>query len=309
MENKHFAPALDAVDVRHLYYFSVVAQENSLHKAAERLFMAQPPLSRQIQQLEERLGVSLFVRHSKGLTLTAQGARVLEIIQPLLQAKEEVFARLREELHPEENTLRVGLSTAFEQGVFAKLEARLQAQYEKRLHVFRASSVKLAKDVLRGKLDAAFVALPLEAPGLAVLELAYKEPLMAVLPALWLEAATTDRVDNPTLRSFSGRPLFWFKREANPAFFDFCKGYFALVGFTPKFIGEPAEHDVFLARIASGEGMGLFAASFSNIRRDGVVFVPLTGEVLLGLQLGLVTLPSKNALSENLKNEFMLLEK
>ena len=68
--------ALDAIDVRHFYYFSVVAEENSLRRAAERLFMAQPPLSRQIKQLEERLGVTLFVRHSKGLTLTDEGARV-----------------------------------------------------------------------------------------------------------------------------------------------------------------------------------------------------------------------------------------
>ena len=75
----------DAVDIRSLHYFAVVAEESNLRRAADRLFMAQPPLSRQIKQLEERLGVALFTRHSKGLTLTDNGAKVLEIIQPLLQ--------------------------------------------------------------------------------------------------------------------------------------------------------------------------------------------------------------------------------
>ena len=56
--------------------------------------MAQPPLSRQIKQLEERLGVALFERHSKGLALTDEGVKVLEIIRPLLQLREETLARL-----------------------------------------------------------------------------------------------------------------------------------------------------------------------------------------------------------------------
>ena len=115
----------DAVDIRSLHYFAVVAEESNLRRAADRLFMAQPPLSCQIKQLEERLGVALFTRHSKGLTLTDNGAKVLEIIQPLLQMEKTTFARLREEIHRNVPSLRIGFTTAFEQGVFSKLEASL----------------------------------------------------------------------------------------------------------------------------------------------------------------------------------------
>lgn len=64
---------LHSLDIRLLRYFAVVAEENNMSRAAQRLFMSQPPLSRHIRQLEERLGVTLFVRHTRGLTLTDEG--------------------------------------------------------------------------------------------------------------------------------------------------------------------------------------------------------------------------------------------
>lgn len=285
---------LDAVEVRHLHYFAVVAEENNLRRAAMRLFIAQPPLSRQIKQLEERMGVALFARHSTGLTLTDEGAKVLEIIQPLLKMKETTFARLHDEVRPENKSLRVGFSTAFEQGVFTRLETSLQEQYGSRAHIVRATSPKLARDVRKGRLDAALVALPLDAPGLVVRETAYQEPLVAAVPEEW---QVSQRKPLP-LNSFSGKHLFWFKREANPAFFDFMKNRFAQAGFDPYYLEEPAEHDVLLASIASGKGMGLLAASFAAIKRGGVVFLELAEKDCLHLRMGILTLPGSEGFAE-----------
>lgn len=294
---------LDAVDVRHLYYFSVVAEEINFRRAADRLFMAQPPLSRQIKQLEERLGVTLFTRHSKGLSLTAEGARVLEIILPLLEMKRATFARLRGEIHPIGKFLRIGFTTAFEQGIFEQVEQTLLHIYGSGLSIARAGSPKLARSVRKGRLDAALVALPLDVPGVMVREI-YTEPLIAALPTVWLqnEAPFPKTV---SLGDYSGRTLFWFKREAHPAFFDFTKGRFARAGFIPHCIEEPVEHDVLLARIASGEGMGLLAASFSSITRKGVVFAELTEKDFLFLSLGIAVLPDNADVAEKLKNIFM----
>ena len=304
MTTTSYEPALEAVDVRHLQYFAMVAQERNLRRAAERLYMAQPPLSRQIKQLEERLGVALFTRHSKGLSLTAEGERVLEIIRPLLRQREETYERLRKEIRPQGGVLRLGLSTAFEQGVFSKLETVLRERYGGRLRIRRASSPKIAADVRKGRLDAAFVALPLEAPGLEVLETAYAEPLVAAVPASWLQEPQETHVNEGMIRlpleRFNGKPLFWFRREANPAFFDFTRSRFALAGFAPRYLEEPVEHDVLLARIAAGEGMSLFAASFAAIRRDGVRFAALSEGLELRLRLGLVSLSGKAALARQL---------
>lgn len=76
--------AITFLDIRLLRAFAVVAEENNISRAAQRLFISQPPLTRHIRHLEAQLGVTLFQRHSKGLILTDAGKEVLEMIQPLL---------------------------------------------------------------------------------------------------------------------------------------------------------------------------------------------------------------------------------
>lgn len=280
---------LHALDIRLLRYFAVVAEENNMRRAADRLYMSQPPLSRHIRQLEERLGVTLFVRHTKGLTLTAEGRRVLEIIRPLLAQQDDTYTALSQLAQSGTPSLRMGLTTAFEQGVFAALETALAVQVET-LHVVRHGSPELVRQVRRGKLDAALVALPLETSGLSVTRLSREEPLIAALPVQWAESEQ----EQLTLSMLNGRPLFWFKRERNPAFFDFTRDIFRRAGYVPTYIEEPLEHDVLLARIARGEGLSLFPASFSAIQRQGVAFRPIN-EVALCVQCGLVTLPENAA--------------
>ena len=282
-------------DWRLLRYFSIIAEEASMRRAAERLFMTQPPLSRHMKHLEEMLGVTLFTRHSKGLTLTSQGQAVLRIVRPVLQAQDAAgksLLALGQRAAKAGAPLAIGLSTAFEQGVFAGFVQHLQAQWHGPVQFVRHSSPQLARAVRQGRLDAALVALPLDAPGLRVSPLPYAEPLLAALPESWAAAwAETNKKQNRQrirLQDMNGRNLFWFRREANPAFFDHMRGLFAHVGFAPEYIEEPEEYDVLLARIAQAEGMGLLPRSFSAIGRQGVFFQPLEEDSLLQMRLGLI---------------------
>lgn len=278
-------PSLHSLDIRLLRYFAVVAEENNMSRAAQRLFMSQPPLSRHIRQLEERLGVTLFVRHTRGLTLTEDGQRVLDIVRPLLALQDKTWTTLSQLAKTGEQSLRLGLSTAFEQGVFAALESQLITRVQK-LHVVRHSSPELARQVRRGKLDAALVALPLETSGLSVTPLGWQESMIAALPTQWAEAT----LPSLSLTALNHRPLFWFKRERNPAFFDYTRHIFRRAGYSPACIEEPLEHDVLLARIAQGDGLSLIPASFSAIQRQGVTFLPLT-DTELRISTGLLMLP------------------
>ncbi|EMN3920770.1 TPA: LysR family transcriptional regulator [Citrobacter amalonaticus] len=289
-------PPLHSLDIRLLRYFAVVAEENNMSRAAQRLFMSQPPLSRHIRQLEERLGVTLFVRHTKGLTLTNEGLRVLEIVRPLLELQDKTWAALSQLAPNDVQSLRLGLTTAFEQGVFAGLETQMNTRVET-LRLVRQGSPDLVRQVRRGKLDAAVVALPLESVGLAVTSLDWHEPLIAALPAIWPEAGR----ESLLLAELNHRPLFWFSRERNPAFFDATRERFQRVGYAPACLEEPLEHDVLLARIAHGDGLSLLPASFAAIQRQGVVFRPLrNGE--LSIQAGLVMLPENVARLQWLKS-------
>lgn len=289
-------PPLHSLDIRLLRYFAVVAEENNMSRAAQRLFMSQPPLSRHIRQLEERLGVTLFVRHTKGLTLTNEGLQVLEIVRPLLELQDKTWAALSQLAPNDVQSLRLGLTTAFEQGVFAGLETQMNTRVET-LRLVRQGSPDLVRQVRRGKLDAAVVALPLESVGLAVTSLDWHEPLIAALPAIWPEAGR----ESLLLAELNHRPLFWFSRERNPAFFDATRERFQRVGYAPACLEEPLEHDVLLARIAHGDGLSLLPASFAAIQRQGVVFRPLrNGE--LSIQAGLVMLPENVARLQWLKS-------
>ncbi|TKV13217.1 LysR family transcriptional regulator [Citrobacter sp. wls619] len=281
--------SLHSLDIRLLRYFSVVAEENNMSRAAQRLFMSQPPLSRHIRQLEERLGVTLFVRHTRGLTLTEEGQHVLEMVRPLLALQDKTYLALSQLAQMEVQPLRLGLSTAFEQGVFVALESTLNARV-KMLRVMRHGSPELVRQVRRGKLDAALVALPIEASGLTVTPLAWQEPIIAALPSFWSEACTASL----SLSALNHRPLFWFQRERNPAFFDYTRQIFHRAGYSPSCLEEPLEHDVLLARIAQGDGLSLLPASFAAIQRHGVVFHPLS-DAELSIRAGLVMLPENES--------------
>ncbi|HDU4013749.1 LysR family transcriptional regulator [Klebsiella variicola] len=277
---------LHSLDIRLLRAFAVVAEENNISRAAQRLFISQPPLSRHMRQLEAQLGVTLFQRHSKGLILTDAGREVLEIIRPMLALQARTLAALSELSVHSPQPLRLGLTTAFEQGIFAAVESAL-SKHTRTLHITRHASPALAQQVRKGKLDAALVALPLNTEGLHLHPLPYQEPLIAALPASWPEAASPAL----TLRALNHRPLFWFKRERNPDFFDYTRRIFDRAGYSPAYVEEPAEHDVLLARIASGEGMILLPASFSAIQRQGVVFCPVAEGDSMPLSLGVVYAP------------------
>ncbi|HHP2692976.1 TPA: LysR family transcriptional regulator [Klebsiella variicola] len=277
---------LHSLDIRLLRAFAVVAEENNISRAAQRLFISQPPLTRHIRHLEAQLGVTLFQRHSKGLILTDAGREVLEMIRPLLVLQERTLAALSQLSAHSPQPLRLGLTTAFEQGIFAAVESAL-SDHTRTLHITRHASPALAQQVRKGKLDAALVALPLNTEGLHLHPLPYQEPLIAALPASWPEAARPAL----TLRALNHRPLFWFKRERNPDFFDYTRRIFDRAGYTPAYVEEPAEHDVLLARIARGEGMILLPASFSAIQRQGVVFCPVAEGDNMPLSLGVVYAP------------------
>ena len=137
---------LHSLDIRLLRAFAVVAEENNISRAAQRLFISQPPLTRHIRHLEAQLGVTLFQRHSKGLILTDAGREVLEMIQPLLALQERTLAALSELAAHSPQALRLGVTTAFEQGIFAAVEAAL-SEHTRALHITRHASPALAQQV------------------------------------------------------------------------------------------------------------------------------------------------------------------
>ena len=268
------------MDLTSLRSFAVVARELNMRRAAALLNISQPPLSRQIKNLENRLGVCLFIRRSYGLELTEAGKELLGIIQPLLTLQEDVQKEL--EKFKKSETCIIGFTTAFEQSVYAPVIAALKSIYDKdKIIIKRAPSVQLANDVIKGNVQAAWVALPINNQAISTMDVSYSEQLLAVIPDNWQNFDT-----GIELSKLNGKPFFWFSACRHPDWHERMSKVFKQLNFRPDYLDEPFEYEVLLARIAAGEGWALIPESFTAIQRKGIKYLKVHD--LPALEMGII---------------------
>jgi DNA-binding transcriptional LysR family regulator len=167
------------LDLRKLRYFVAVAEELHFGRAAERLHIAQPVLSRQIRALEEELKAELFRRDRRGTTLTAAGEQLLEDAPPLLAGSEALLRRVRSATEAS-RTFTIGFmpGITFTPAVVA-LTARHPGVNVRLLRTSWDNQVEVLRD---GRADVSIVRLPIDQHGLQVRPL-FQEPRVVVLPA------------------------------------------------------------------------------------------------------------------------------
>jgi len=287
---------LSAVTLRQMQYFVAVAEERHFGRAAARLHITQPPLSRQVADLEAALGVSLLVREPRQVRLTAAGERVLDEFRALLAATQSALQRidaLREALP----TLRLGLLNWLDLNGLPELERRLQrsglvARVESEL---LASHEALAA-VRAGRLGAALVAAPTDTSGIDAVTLA-RLRMMAVLPA----RSPLARRRTLALADLNEEPPFYrFRRSASPRLWDHFEAQYRAHGFAPRSEAPAPEVLETLARIGAGQGCTLMPEPLAVRRYAGVARRPLKERVTLELALvmpGSLAAPLRQALA------------
>lgn len=270
-----------ALDTHALALFCAVARCLNFRQAAEQLHMTQPPLSRAIRLLEDRLGARLFERDTQGVALTQAGRTLLPQALHILDLLDAAQASLQRDAAPAR--LRLGLTSSVEAGLFRPLLAALEAQLGNvRLELTAAPSPRLVASVRKGRLDAALLALPTAAFDLAVQPLA-RQPMMLALPA----GHRLAKKRKLSLTDIAAESIYWFERARQPAFFDHCQQVFRRHGFAPAFRREAVDHHVLLGDVAAGKGMALLADSFRALRLAGVAYRPLTEGEELAAGIGL----------------------
>ena len=271
-----------ALDTHALTLFCAVARCLNFRQAAQQLHMTQPPLSRAIKTLEEKLSARLFERDTQGVALTGAGRTLLPQalhILALLDAAEQSLAR--DAAAPQ---LRLGLTTSVEAGLFRPQLARLEAcMPATALRLQAGPSPALITAVRKGKLDAALVALPVDTFDLQVQPL-LRQPMLVALPS----GHPLARKRTLRLADMKDVRVYWFERSRQPAFFDHCQQVFARHGHAPVFLREPPDHHVLLGEVAAGKGAALLADSFRALRLAGVAYRPLAEGEELALEIGLV---------------------
>lgn len=270
--------------IKQLQCFVAVAQELNFRRAAERLHMSQPPLSRQIHGLETLLRTRLIDRDTHRVALTVAGQDFLLEAERLLSQLEAAVATRLAQVDDAAQDVRIGLTSVLD---FSQFPALHQALSEARGHQHARLEYDYSKHLLErlasGQIDLAIIGEIERLPvGLRISHIA-TDPLVVALPAQH-PAAARDIVD---LQDIADTPLYWFPRPDNPAFFDRCEVIFSAAGYHPPRLAEPAEHITLLARIADGEGLALLPTSMLAASRIGVVYRDLIPDLKQSLAINI----------------------
>lgn len=263
------------MELRHLHYFVAVAEELHFGRAAARLHMAQPPLSRQIQVLERELGVALFVRRNRRVELTTAGQVFIEGARRTLETADVAVRDAQRAARGEIGRLALGFVGSATYSVLSSLLRAFRMRYpavELSLHAmttqeqvtaFQQRSIHIG--ILRPPVGERMLAL----------RTVVREPLVAVLPASH-PLAQSERVP---LAALADESLILYPRADGPGIHDAIVSLCLQAGFTPRIVQEAAEMTTIAGLVAGGIGIALVIASIEHLHSWGVVYRPVDGDI------------------------------
>lgn len=260
-------------ELRLLRYFVTVAEERHFGRAAERLHIAQPPLSQQIQKLERQLGAELIDRSRRPIDLTDAGNALFEEARLALTHAERAFAAARKAATGHLGHLHIGALQAAVDGVLSYVMRAHRREYpDVKLELTELTTLEQVAQLVEHRLDVGFMRGPVDEPSLSIQTL-IDDPLAAVVSEDD-PLATHDRIHPSQLKD---QPIvLWTRAAASTTYADVVE-LFRLHDIEPPVVDEVARIQTILALVASGAGIALLPTSFINLNRKGVRFIPLHG--------------------------------
>jgi DNA-binding transcriptional LysR family regulator len=262
------------MELRHLRYFVAVAEELHFSRAAARLNIAQPPLSRQIRDLERELGAELLERVKRRVQLTPAGRAFLPEARLTLTQAERARRTAQRAARGEIGRLRVGfVEAATFSGILPDVLRFFRKHYpDVALELFELSSLQQAEALREGRIDVGLLhSPPPDAEQWLQVERILRDPLVAALP-LGHRLARRARL---TLRALAPEPLLLFPRQNGPALYDRIIAAYRAAGFSPSVVQEAAQMHTLAGLVAAGLGVALVPGSIVRLRRPGVVYRPV----------------------------------
>jgi len=262
------------MELRHLRYFVGVGEEQHFGRAAARLHVAQPALSRQIQDLEREIGFPLFDRLPRGVRLSAAGKLFLIDARRILQDVDEAKRRAERIALGKAGTLRIGIATAVSWHglVVDSFREFRRRQPDVELELHHLLSVHQIDAVLSGRLDAGFVAsLTPWHKDLAHWEFVQDRMLLAVPKGHHLTKREGIR-----LRDLRDMPFVWFPRWVNPVIYDRLMRACARGGLSaPRIVQEATDRDTNLGLVQCRIGVAWMTESTRWHCPRGIVLLPV----------------------------------
>jgi DNA-binding transcriptional LysR family regulator len=261
------------MELRHLRYFVAVAEELHFRRAAERLHVAQPAVSEQVRKLEQELGVRLFDRTQRSVSLTTSGAALLEEARHVLRHAEVAQQAARNARDRVTMRLRIGyLSDSLPASVPRALRHLASTAPAVEIALETGPAHRLVEELRARRLDAVITSLPAPTSGLRTTLLG-EQRAVAVLPAL--HPLATDAAI--PLERLAPERVVVLPRDANPAFHDAVVSMCRTAGLAPALVEiHEARVEHALLAVAAGLGIALLPESVTErYASPGTRFVAL----------------------------------
>jgi DNA-binding transcriptional LysR family regulator len=244
------------MELRHLRYFLVVAEERHITRAAARLGLQQPPLSQQIHALEKELGIKLFTRLPRGVELTPAGEGFLEDARALLSGVERATVRARAAAMGQRGRISIGLTTSasLHPGVTRTLRAYADGHTAVSLDLHASSAAGLTEALLREEVQVAIIRAAVARPADLIFEKLAQENMLIALPAKHhLVKRRASGAHAPiSLRALAGERLILVRRRAAPGMYGNVVDACHKAGFEPLVVAEVEQMLTGINLVAAG---------------------------------------------------------
>lgn len=265
------------MELRHLRYFVAVAEELHFGRAAERLHMAQPPLSQQIRMLEEELGVALFHRTNRRVQLTEAGGAFLEEVYRLLAQLDRAVSTARRANRGEIGRLRLGFVNSATYQLLPDLCRAFRREYPDVVLDLQEHTSDFQLETLEnGTLDVGLYRADAERyrpqlPPTLTMATVSREPLAIALPKghrmLGQQAVS--------LADLAQEPFILSPQRVYPSYYDQILRLCLEAGFTPQVVHEPILVTTIMSLVSAGMGVSIVPISVGNLEWTGVAFAPI----------------------------------
>jgi DNA-binding transcriptional LysR family regulator len=260
------------MELRQLRYFVAVARERNFTRAAEILHIAQPPLSRQIQQLEHEVGVRLIERGSRPVRLTEAGKLFYDQAVQALEHLERMTEMTRRLVATARTRLGIGFVASTLYGYLPEVIRRYRvARPEVEITLHEMTSLEQIVALKEGRIDVGFGRIPHQDP-MVDRVLMRNERLVAALPGTHALAA---RAGPLRLADLAGLPLVVYPKAPRPSYADQVLALFRERDLRPPLVHEVKELQTALGLVAAESGVSIVPASVERPRRDNVLYVSL----------------------------------